>query len=240
MNPILRSDLRFRLGSPKALTAYTVFLSVLAMLAFLSLPPDLGRLDELRQEGLLLAFLIVQSVLVAYLTSACACGEIAIEGEKSVWDLAASSFGAGVIASGKVITSVLFAVVLTVLATPFMGIVAGIRGEPWSAVVRAAAVGVPFAAAMGALGALYGALFDSDFARSLMHWLTLVALIVGATVLPAPWDLISPVRGVVVAVREGMRPGVVLAAVGYVLAAVAFGWGIRYRIDAIRREARAT
>ena len=93
MNPVLRADLRYRLSSPKALTIHTIFLLVVAVLTYLSLP-ELGRLDDLRQEGLLLACLLVVTLLAMYFASSCACGEIVIEGEKSVWDLAASSLPA--------------------------------------------------------------------------------------------------------------------------------------------------
>src|SRR5947209_10513204 len=99
VNPVLRADLRYRLGSSKALTLHTLFLVIIALLTFLSLPPDLARLDELRQGGLVLASLIVSAVLTMYFTSACAAGEIGIDGEKSVWDLAASSFPAETIRS---------------------------------------------------------------------------------------------------------------------------------------------
>lgn len=240
MNAIVRGDLRFRLSSAKAVAIHTVFLIVLALLAFLSLPPELGRLDDLRQEGLLLAFLVVEAVLVAYFTSASACGEIVIEGEKSVWDLAASPFPAGGIAAAKVLTSGAFAAVMLVIATPFLAIVAGIRGESMSEVARAAVVAIPFATAMGALGTLYGVVFESDFARSFVHWLTLLALVVGGTVFPSPWDLISPVRGIVVAVRTGLSPGVLLEATGYLVMAVAAAVALRSRVEAIRREAQAS
>jgi len=143
VNPVLRADVRYRLGSPKALVLHTIFLVVVALLTFLSLPPELGRLDELRQEGLLLAFLVVSTVLTMYFTSACACGEIGIEGEKSVWDLAASTFPAGTIAAGKVLSSASFAMLQWALAGPFIAVVAGIRGEPLAVFLRAALVGPP-------------------------------------------------------------------------------------------------
>lgn len=240
MNPVLRSDLRFALSSPKALTVHTIFLSVLAALAMLAVPPELGRVDQIGQEGLLRTLLIVQTVLAAYFTSACACREIAIEGEKSVWDLAASPFSSAVIAWGKVGAVAAFGGILNVLAAPLMAVVAGIRGEPLSTIVQAAVVAVPFAAAMGSLGALYGGLFDSDFARSFVHWVTLVAFVVAATALPSPWDLISPVHSIGAAARSDAGPAVALVAVGYGTVAVLTVWIIRLRVETIRREGRAT
>ncbi len=240
MNPVLRADLRYRLGSPKALALHTIFMSVVAVLTFLSLPPELGRLDDLRQEGLLLAFLVVATVLTMYFTSACACGEIAIDGEKSVWDLAASPFRPGTIAWGKVLASAAFAAMQLLLAGPFIAAVIGIRGEAALVVLRAVLVAVPVATASGALGALYGAAFDSDFARSFAHWTTLLAMIVGANALPAPWDALSPVVALAIAAREGMQPAVWLAASTYLTIAAVCVVAIGRRVETIRREAQAT
>jgi len=239
VNPVFRSDLRYRLTSRKAGTVVTVYLAVLGVLAFLSLPPDLGQLDELRHEGLLLAFLIVETVLAAYLTSASASGEIVIDGEKSVWDLAASPFPPGVVARGKVLTSAAFALLLIALATPFLAIVAGIRGEPLRVVARAAVVALPFVAALGVLGALYAGTFESDFTRSFVHWLTLLLLVVGATALPPPWDTPSPVRLVMLAARDGLDSRVLLGTVLYATLAAAAAVGIARRIEAIRAAAHS-
>lgn len=239
LNAVTRGDLRARATSPKVVSILTVYLSVLAALAFLSLPPDLGRLDDLRGEGLLVAFLVAQMVLAAYLTSAPACGEIAVDGEKSVWDLAASPFRGTVIARGKLLTSLVFAAMQFALAAPFAVIVAGIRGEPLAVVLRAAVVAVPAAALLGALGALYSVAFDADFARSFVHWATLLALLVGAMALPAPWDLLSPVRALVAAVRDGLGVDV-LGVIGLyaVIASLAAAATAR-RVEAIRAQARA-
>ncbi|HLA24025.1 MAG TPA: hypothetical protein VJ206_01400 [bacterium] len=238
VNPVSRSDLRHRLTSRKAGTMITVYLAVLGALAFLSLPPDLGRLDDLRQEGLFLAFLIVETVLAAYLTSATASGEILVEGEKTVWDLAASPFPSGVIGRGKVLTGAAFALLLIALAAPFLAIVAGIRGEPLPEVARAAVVALPFVAALGALGALYAGVFESDFTRSFVHWLTLLLLVVGATALPPPWDTLSPVRLVMLAARDGLGLRVLLGAAIYVALAAVAGVGITRRVEAIRSAAQ--
>jgi len=239
MNPVLRAELRHRLGSPRALTLHTVFLSVMALLTFLSLPPELGRLDELRQEGLLLAFLVVATVMTMYFTSAVGCAEIAIEGEKSVWDLAASPFRPQTIAWGKVVSSATFAAIQMLLAGPFMAVAIGIRGEAATVVLRAGVVAVAAATASGALGTLYGAGLDSDFARSFAHWTTLLALIVGANALPSPWSVLSPVRALAITARDGLVPAVWLAVAVYLAIAAVCLLAITVRVEHIRREAAA-
>ncbi|HXF82881.1 MAG TPA: hypothetical protein VNN19_09035 [bacterium] len=234
LNPVARGDLRVRLAGAKIRTTITLYLAALALLALLSLPPDLGRLDELRQEGLLVAFLVVEAVLVVYLVSAAACGELAIEGEKSVVDLAASSFAPDAIAVGKLTSAALFAALLVGLGAPMAVLVAGIRGEPLGAVPAAGLIAVAAACALGTLAALYGALFESEFARSFVHWLTLLAVIVGATALPAPWDLVSPVRLIVAASRGRAGVAVVAVLVGYLAGAVLAAAGIARSVRRIR------
>ena len=240
MNPVLRADVRHRLGNAKAVTLHTIFLVMIGLLTFLFLPPELGRLDELRQQGLVVACLVVSAVLTIYFTSACAAGEIGIEGEKSVWDLAASPFGAGTIAWGKVLSGASFAMLQWLLAGPFVVVVAAIRGESLAAVWRAALVGIPAATALGAAGTLYSVVFESDFSRSFAHWTTLLGVIIGTNALPAPWRLLSPVRALTMAVRDGAGPAVWLVVGVYLLAAALCAGLVRRRVERIREEAKTS
>jgi len=179
-------------------------------------------------------------VLTMYFTSACAAGEIGIDGEKSVWDLAASSFPAGTIALGKVLSAASFASLQWLLAGPFVAVVAGIRGESLMAILRAALVGIAAATAFGATGTFYSIMFESDFARSFAHWTTLLAVIVGGNALPSPWHALSPVRSLAIAVREGVRPTVWLVVGVYLLTAGICVGLVRRRVERIRIEARTT
>jgi len=231
--------MRHRLSGSKSISVVSIYLAVLGVLTMLTLPPDVGQLNELGQEGLLRAMLIVQMVLVAYFTSATASGEIMIDGEKSAWDLAASPFPSGVIARGKVATSAVFAATLILVGIPIMITIGAIRGEPVAAAALMPVVGLPFAIAMGSLGTLYSVWFDSDFTRGFVHWLTLAALIIVPSALPAPWNAVSPVRLLQVMDR-GYEPAVLLTAFGYLLVAAAATALLRSRIDVIRRDALAS
>lgn len=236
LNPIYRNDARSRLTGAKAISVVSIYLTLLGVLTMLTLPPDVGQLDELRQEGLLRAMLVVQMVLVAYFTSATACGEIVIDGEKSAWDLAASPFPSGIIARGKLATSTAFAAALMLVGIPIIATIGAIRGESLKAIALMPVVGLPFAIAMGSLGTLYSVWFDSDFARGFVHWLTLVVLIIASAALPGPWNVISPVR-LLQLMERGDEPVVLLTISGYLLIATLATAMVRTRIDAIRREA---
>ncbi len=237
-NPIVRGDLRARLGSSRTAAGATLFLSLLAVLAVLSLPPELGRAPDMRQAGLLQIFLIAQAVFVIYLTSATASGEIAIEGEKAPWDLAVTSFTGGAIARGKLATSAAFALLLVLLALPLTAAVAGIRGQGLASVAAAGAVTVAAATALGIWGAVYSAVFESDFARTAVHWLTLLVVLIGAAVAPLPWKLLSPVYAVPAAMSADAA-GTLVALTAYAVLAAAGVIALSTRITAIRREAQA-
>jgi hypothetical protein len=216
---------------------HTIFLLVVAILAYLALP-EIGRLDTLRQEGLLLVCVLVTTLLVMYFASSCACGEIALEGEKSVWDLAATSLPAGAVAVGKVLSASALATVQVLLASPLLVAVAGIRGESPIIVLQVALVAIPAATAVGTAGALYSALWDSDFARSFVHWMTLLAIVVGANALPSPWNALSPVQALAIMLKEGTVLPALLAVAAYLTIAMGCAVAIRRRVDVIRREAR--
>ncbi|HEV8352841.1 MAG TPA: hypothetical protein VGR24_01450 [bacterium] len=237
-NPILRGDLRARLGGGKALAGYTLFLSLLAVLAILSLPPELGRMQEVRQQGLLQVFLIIQALFIIYLTSATASGEIAVEGEKPAWDLAASPFSTGTIARGKLATSAAFAALLVLLGLPLTAAVAGIRGQALAPVAGASIVIVAAGTALGTLGALYAAVFESDFARTVVHWFTLLIVVLVVAMAPSPWRFVSPVHAIPAAMSSDFT-GVLLALAAYGALAAAGAAGLAARIGAIRREAVA-
>ncbi|MDQ7820128.1 MAG: hypothetical protein QN173_06375 [Armatimonadota bacterium] len=235
MNPVLRSELRYRLGGSRAVAAHTVVLAVLAVLALLALPPDVGR-EEVRREGLVIAVLVVAAASVTYVASASGCGEIVMNGEKPAWDLAASSLRARDIAAGKVLSAGALAALQTALAAPFLVVTAGLRGDSPVLVGQAAVVIVPVATAAGAAGSLYAALLESDVLRSLAHWTTVGVLFLVPSALPAPWSLAGPVPALSALVREGWRPVHGLVAAGYLAVAAGCGMLLRLRVQAIRRR----
>ena len=238
MNAVLRGDLRSRLSSPKAITMHTIYLLVVAILTYLALP-EIGRLDMPRQEGVLLVSVLVTTLLVMYFASSCACGEIALEGEKSVWDLAATTLPAGTVAVGKVLSSSALAIVQVLFASPLLAAIAGIRGESLMIVWQVAFVAIPAATAVGTAGALYSALWDSDFARSFVHWMTLLAITVGTNALPPPWNALSPVQALAITLKEGTVLPALLPVTAYLAIAMGCAIAIRQRVETIRREAHA-
>jgi hypothetical protein len=214
VNPVARGDLVVRLTSPRGLRAQTVYLVVCSAFLLLSLPPEIGRLD-LRDANLLLAVLAVQIVAVAYLSSAVASAELAIEGEKGLPDLALSAFAPRVIAAGKLLSSVLYAGYLLAIGLPVFVLAAALRGAPLAPIAWTTLLSLAIATAAGVWGAWLGGRFASDFTRSVMHWLFL-GIILGATAfLPEAWWPASPFRATIALIRDGWTPWWLATAAAY-------------------------
>lgn len=220
MNPVARGDLAARLGSPRGLRLLTIYLTICSAFLFLSLPPEIGRFD-LRDANLLLAVLAVQVVVVTYLSSAVSCGELSVEGEKGLPDLALSVFPASVIAAGKAISSAGYAFYLLAVATPVFVLSAALRGAPLAPIVWASVLTFSVSTAAGIWGAYFAGRFTSDFTRSFVHW-GFLALLLGATaLLPSEWWMANPVRTIDTLVRTGGTPWLAAPVVGYLCLSVA-------------------
>ena len=192
-NPVFRGDLRARVGSRKILAIEVFSLGVLGVLTFLGLPPELAKVDVPQPAGLTAALLIVQSVLITYFASACAIGEIAVEGEKPAVDLSFAPFAPAAIVTGKSQASLLTILSWLLLGAPLVIFAARIRQEPVGGIIAVTAFIAVAAWAIAQIGILYSVLFESEFSRMLAHWGTLLVIFVGTLALPAPLRLVNPV-----------------------------------------------
>lgn len=233
LNPVTRGDLRVRLSSPKVLWVLRLYLAVLGVLAVFSLPPEGGRVPSLAETELAQLFLIFQVAWIAYLTSALAVGEIGVEGEKGVLDLAVTSFSSRAIASGKTWTAVLSAAGLAALSLPLVILVLpDVAAAPGA--LRALAAMVPLAAPLALLAAWLPAAVPSDLLRTLLHWSVFLVIFAATRWLPDPLILVNPLR-VVAAAYTGAPAIWPLALAPYVLAAV-LGWFVINRTVTVWRQ----
>jgi ABC-type transport system involved in multi-copper enzyme maturation permease subunit len=216
-NPILRGDLRARIGSRKILVIEIFYLAVLGLLTFLGLPPELAQIDVPPQAGLATALLVVQAVLVTYFASACAIQEIAVEGEKTAVDLTFGPFAPAVIVAGKSLASFLTILYWLLLGAPLVMLAARIRQEPIGDIVALTAFIAIEAWGVAQVAMLYGVVVESEFSRMLAHWGTLFLIFVGTLALPAPSRLVNPVD----AVMHGTGGGALwFACLGYAVLGV--------------------
>lgn len=232
LNPVTRGDLRSRLASPKLLWVLRLYVAVLSLLAVLSLPPEVGRLSQFVEADLVQAFLLFQLGWVAYLTSALAVGEIGVEGEKAVLDLAATSFSPVTIALGKLWTSMLTSGGLVLLALPPLVLLAPFTIGSIPGIALAILAMVVLVAPLAIISTWLAAAVASDLLRPVLHWSVLLGLFAATRWLGDPFVLVNPMRVVAAAYRGAphawplaLLPYLAIAALGCVLTGRAVvGW----------------
>ncbi|TMI90656.1 MAG: hypothetical protein E6H00_06380 [Bacillati bacterium ANGP1] len=210
-NPVLRGDLRARSRSPKVWVLEAVYLGVLGALVFLGLPPELGRLAGSRDPSLSVAVLWVQIVLLTYYASACLAQEILVEGEKAAVDLVFAPFPAAVIVGGKSLSSLVTILYWLLLGAPLLVLTAAIRQIPIGSLLSAAGLIAVVAWGIGQMGLLYSVLFEAEFSRTVAHWMTLLAIFAGTTLLPSSLRSLNPVEATTAA-AGGFPPAIAVAA----------------------------
>jgi len=205
LNPVTRGDLRARTASPKIVWVVRLYVAVLGLLAVFTLPAE-GPLPGLADRELTQLLLLFTLGWIAYLTSALAVGEIGVEGEKALLDLAVTSFSPETIAAGKVLTSAIFAAVLVLAAAPLVALVVPLDPARVGAVVRALSVMIVVAVPLGAVGTWLTVAVPSDLVRTLVHWSLFLGLFAATRWLAAPLALVNPLR-LVAAAYQG-APGI--------------------------------
>ena len=214
-NPVLRGDLRARSRSRKIWILQAVYLSMLGALAFLGLPPELGRFSESNETSLYVAVLWVQIVMVAYFASACVIQEIAVEGEKAAIDLVFAPFSPATIVAGKSLGSLVTIGYWLALGAPLLVLTTAIRQIPTVSLLPAASLIAVVAWGIAQIGLLYSVLLDAEFLRTVTHWGTLLAIFVGTILLPSPLRGLNPIVAVTDAAR-GLLPATAMGAYGAV------------------------
>lgn len=201
-NAVARGDLRARMRSPKSVGLVTFALALLAAGALLLAPQELEGGSRLHIDPAYI-LLAIQMVVLTYLISASACGEIAIEGEKSIWDLAGTRFSPRVIVYGKITSAVLSCLVLLVVATPLQALLLGLTDASPVPLLLGwlLTLGTACAAAAAAIWGM--TLSESEGIRSLVHWAWLGMLFLLSALLPGPWRLLNPFQ----ALRESFEGG---------------------------------
>jgi len=210
-NPVLRGDLRARSGSPKVWVLEAIYLGVLGALVILGLPPELGRLAGSHEPSLYVAVLWVQIVLLTYFASACLAQEIAVDGEKAAVDLVFAPFPAGVIVGGKSLSSLVTILYWLLLGAPLLVLTTTIRQIPIGSLLSAAGLIAVAAWGIAQIGLLYSVVFEAEFSRTVAHWITLLVIFAGTTLLPSSLQSLNPVEATTEA-AGGFPPAIAVAA----------------------------
>lgn len=186
---IVRGDLRARLGTRKGIAVQAAFLAAVWLLGLLGTGPERGGDSPMwvASVGLL--------VVVVYVVTAAAGGEIAFPGEKAVLDLVASPFSAAEVAWGKALSNAAFATVCTLGAWPVLLFLQALRTGPWQESLAQAAVLLAVSWGFGGFATWLGVTVESEVSRSVLLWGGIVAFLAGAGLVGSwPWHPANAVR----------------------------------------------
>jgi hypothetical protein len=171
---IARGDLRARLGTRKGRVVQLAFAGAVWLVALLGVAPD--REGESPLAPVSVGLLVV----VAYLVTASAAGEIAFPGEKAVADLVDSPFSAWQVALGKGLSTAGFALLCTAACWPLLWFVHALRGGSWEGAASQAAVLLAVSWGFGGVATWIAAAVDSEVSRSVLLWGLVVVVLAGA------------------------------------------------------------
>jgi len=187
---ILRGDLRARLGTRKGLAVQAAFGAALWVLGLLGSGPEragTGSPVWVASVGVL--------VVVGFVVTASAGGEIAFPGEKGVPDLVASRFSAAEVVWGKALSNAAFAATCTAGAWPVLLFLQLLRGGAWQDSTAQAAVVLAVSWGLAGFATWLAAAVESEVSRSVLLWGGLVGLMAGAGLVePWPWHPAHAVR----------------------------------------------
>lgn len=179
---IARGDLRARLGTRKGVWVQLSVAGAVWLLGLLGIGPERGSESPLgvASVGLL--------VVVGYVVTAAAGGEIAFPGEKNVLDLAASPFSAADVVLGKALSSAAFALLCTAGAWPVLFFLQSLREVPWEESLGQAAVIWAVSWGFAGVATWLVAAVESEVSRSVLLWGGIVALLASAGLVGSwPW-----------------------------------------------------
>jgi hypothetical protein len=173
---ILRGDLRARIETSKGVRVLAGFSALTGLAALLGIAPDLPN----TQFSAVLNWVAVGTLFFAtYVVGAVSSGEIAIPGEKSTLDLAATTFPPGAIGAGKAASALAYAVVLAAVAAPALHFPHALRGAGWSIAFGQSAVITATAWGFAGIATFLATRVEGDLVRSLLLW-SLLAVTFGA------------------------------------------------------------
>jgi ABC-type transport system involved in multi-copper enzyme maturation permease subunit len=194
---IMTKELRSRMRGRRAFIVLTVYLGILALLAYgvyYVVAPNarsmggigLGNANAsaLIGQSVFTALSFFQLVLVCFIAPAFTAGQISLEREKQTLDLLVSTpLRPSAIVLGKLAAALAFVVLMIVAALPIVAIVLMYGGATIEDLVRQQVVLLVTALLLGAIGLFYSALLKRTQAATVLTYITMLAMTLGTTLL---------------------------------------------------------
>lgn len=202
---IMVKELRSRFRGRRAFVIITVYLGVLALIAYGVYAVVAPQAQTQAQFGggfanasatigqaifLLLSFF--QLLLVGFIAPAFTAGAISLEREKQTLDLLVTTpMRPGGIIVGKLLAALAFVGLMIVAAVPISGLVLMYGGASIDDIVRQQVVLLVTALGLGAIGLFWSALIKRTQAATVLTYVTVLGLVVGTTMVFIFWSVLS-------------------------------------------------
>ena len=203
---IMVKELRSRFRGRRAFVIITVYLGVLALIAYgvyavvapqAQMQAQFGgggfaNASATIGQAIFLLLSIFQMLLVGFIAPAFTSGAISLEREKQTLDLLVTTpMRPGGIIVGKLLAALAFVGLMIVAAIPISGLVLMYGGASIDDIVRQQVVLLVTALGLGAIGLFWSALIKRTQAATVLTYVTVLALVVGTAMIFIFWSIVS-------------------------------------------------
>ena len=209
---IMVKELRSRMRGRRAFVVLTVYLGVLALIAYGTyvvvgpaasqaaavdqFNPGLGgaqaNASGLIGQSIFTVLSVFQVILVSFIAPAFTSGQISLEREKQTLDLLVTTpLRPSAIVVGKLLTALAFVVLMIVAALPISAIVLMYGGASVDDLLRQMAVLLSMAVAFGAIGIFASALLRRTQTATVVTYCAVLALTLGTAMTYAFWTQVA-------------------------------------------------
>jgi ABC-2 type transport system permease protein len=204
VSTILVKELRSRFRGRRAFVIITVYLALLALIAYgvYSVVAPSARsqaqfggfanASATIGQAIFTVLSVFQMLLVAFIAPAFTAGTISLEREKQTLDLLVTTpMRPGGIVVGKLLAALAFVGLMIVAALPISGLVLMYGGASIDDLVRQQLVLLATAMGLGSIGLFWSALVKRTQAATVLTYLTVLALTVGTMLIFIFWSVTS-------------------------------------------------
>jgi len=209
VSTMMVKELRSRFRGRRAFVVLTVYLGVLALIAYgayavvapnARLNSQLGRPFDLSAtnasatigQAIFSMLSVFQLILVAFIAPAFTAGAVSLEREKQTLDLLiATPMRPGAIVVGKLLSALAFVILMVVAAIPLSALVLMYGGATLDDIVRQQIVLLVTAIGLGSIGLFWSALVKRTQAATVLTYVTVLVFTIGTMLIFIFWSALN-------------------------------------------------
>lgn len=202
IDAIMVKELRGRMRGRRAFIVLTIYLLILAGFAWMvelifeaqysSFGAQPAQASAQIGQGIFVALLILETIMVVVLAPSFTAGGISQEREKQTLDLlAVTPISSVSIVVGKLVSALTYVLMLILASIPLTAIVFVYGGAGPEDVIRGYIVLIATAIGLGSIGLFFSALFRRTQAASVITYITVLALALGSVFVWVFWTATS-------------------------------------------------